>query len=100
MEDACNQLAKQMAEAIAAAVSGCTEVDDVLERARASGFELRVKLDAVVSFVTPGKKVKDPVGNRALMIVPKTNKEITAHDRRLLRGMRIGCPEEGTESAE
>src|SRR5436305_4218834 len=45
-----NQLARELADAIAAAISDNTKVEACREKARAAGFDMRVSLDAAVGF--------------------------------------------------
>ena len=93
MEDV-NRFARELADAIAAAVAEHPQVEACRERARTAGYEMRVTLEAVVGFVTREKggalaKVQAPTravpAQRAL--------EITANDRRFLRSLRIAADE-------
>ena len=57
MDDVVNRMARELSDAIAAAVADDPRVEACRERARAAGFELRVSLEAVIGFVnrtTPG----------------------------------------------
>ena len=54
MEDV-NRFARELADAIAAAVAEHPQVEACRERARAAGYEMRVTLEAVVGFVTREK---------------------------------------------
>ena len=49
--DDVNRLARELADAIAAAVAANPQVEACRERARAAGFEMRVSLEAVVGFM-------------------------------------------------
>ena len=51
MDDVVNQFAKELADAIAAAVAENPEVEACRARAREAGFDMRVTLEAVVGFV-------------------------------------------------
>ena len=51
MDDVVNRLARELADAIAAAVADDPQVEACREKARAAGFEMRVTLEAVVGFV-------------------------------------------------
>ena len=51
MDDIVNRLARELADAIAAAVADDPQVEACREKARAAGFEMRVTLEAVVGFV-------------------------------------------------
>ena len=99
MDDVVNRFARELADAIAAAVAENSEVEACRERARTAGYEMKVTLEAVVGFVTRGQdKAKGaPVaaqvtaGTRAL--VPRKPAELTANDRRFLRSLRIAADE-------
>ena len=55
MDDVVNRFARELADAIAAAVAESAEVEACRERARAAGYEMKVKLEAVVGFVNRGQ---------------------------------------------
>ena len=91
MEDV-NQYARELADAIAAAVAENQQVEACRERARQAGFEMRVTLEAVVGFVNrtnggPVAKVAAP----ARVLPSRKALEITANDRRFLRSLRIAA---------
>ena len=50
MDDVVNRFAKELADAIAAAVAGNPQVEACREKARAAGFDMKVTLEAVVGF--------------------------------------------------
>ena len=52
MDDGVNRLARELADAIAAAVAENPQVEACRERARAAGYEMKVTLEAVVGFVS------------------------------------------------
>ena len=52
MDDVVNRFARELADAIAAAVADSPQVEACRERARAAGFEMKVTLEAVVGFVS------------------------------------------------
>ena len=58
MDDVVNRFARELADAIAAAVAGSPQVEACRENARAAGFEMKVTLEAVVGFATRGQQVK------------------------------------------
>jgi hypothetical protein len=107
MDDVVNRFARELADAIAAAVAESPEVDACRERARAAGYEMKVTLEAVVGFVnraqaastgTPEKekeKAKGVAASRAL--VPRRAVEMTANDRRFLRSLRIAADDAKVE---
>src|SRR5687767_4027928 len=95
MDDVVNRFARELADAIAAAVAENAQVEACREKARAAGFEMKVTLEAVVGFVSRSQTsalVKaSPVPARSTQ--PKRGFEITATDRRLLRSLRIAADE-------
>ena len=50
MDDVVNRFARELADAIAAAVAENSQVEACREKARAAGFEMKVTLEAVVGF--------------------------------------------------
>ena len=94
MDDVVNRLARELAEAIGAAVAEDARVEACREKARAAGYEMRVSLEAEVGFANRS-------GSQALAKVaatPPAGKEqqgmdITANDRRFLRSLRIAADE-------
>ena len=95
MDDVVNRFARELADAIAAAVAENPQVEACREKARAAGFEMKVTLEAVVGFVSRSQtaalaKVAAPA--KALP-APKRSFEVTANDRRFLRSLRIAADE-------
>ena len=102
MDDVVNRFARELADAIAAAVAENPQVEACREKARAAGFEMKLTLEAVVGFVSRSQtaalaKVASPAraaataGNVAQQ--PRRNFEVTANDRRFLRSLRIAADE-------
>ncbi len=95
MDDVVNQFARELADAIAAAVADNPQVEACRARARDAGFDMRVTLEAVVGFVNrnggaPVTRVSTP----ARVIVGRQQAfELTPNDRRFLRSLRIGSHE-------
>src|SRR4051795_7447567 len=94
MDDVVNRFARELADAIAAAVAENAQVEACREKARAAGFEMKVTLEAVVGFVSRSQtaaltKVAAPAraGQR------KPNLEVPANDRRFLPPLRIAADE-------
>jgi hypothetical protein len=52
MNDIVNRFARELADAIAAAVAENPQVEACREKARAAGFEMKLTLEAVVGFVS------------------------------------------------
>src|SRR4051812_50020917 len=94
MDDVVNRFARELADAIAAAVADNAQVEACREKARAAGFEMRLTLEAVVGFVSRSQntaltKVSTPT--RAAAQQPRRPMEVTANDRRFLRSLRVGA---------
>jgi hypothetical protein len=105
MDDVVNRLARELADAIAAAVADDPQVEACRERARAAGFEMKVTLEAVVGFVNRnnttekgGAIVKVPAPPKAP--VARRAPDMTANDRRFLRSLRIAADETKKEKVE
>ena len=106
MDDVVNRFARELADAIAAAVAENAEVEACRERARVAGYEMKVTLEAVVGFVARGQDkekgttlpVKVNPNSRAL--VPRKAAEITANDRRFLRSLRIAADDTRVEESD
>ena len=94
MDDVVNRFAKELADAIAAAVAENPEVEACRAKAREAGFDMRVTLEAVVGFVsrTNGNAVTK-ITAPARLLPGRRSFELTTNDRRFLRSLRIGCDE-------
>lgn len=97
MDDVVNRFARELADAIAAAVAESPQVEACREKARAAGFEMKVTLEAVVGFVSRSQtaalaKVAAPA-KAVRELQPKRTFEVTANDRRFLRSLRIAADE-------
>jgi hypothetical protein len=89
MDDVVNRFAKELADAIAAAVADSAQVEACRAKAREAGFEMKLTLEAVVGFVNrSGDAVK--VTAPARLPAAKQRFDLTANDRRFLRSLRIG----------
>jgi hypothetical protein len=94
MDDVVNRTARELSDAIAAAVAEDPRVEACRERARAAGFEMKLTLEAVIGFVNRNasgtlEKVGAPQKGR----VNRRNFEMSANDRRFLRSLRIAAEE-------
>jgi len=101
MDDVVNRFARELADAIAAAVAENPQVEACREKARAAGFEMKVTLEAVVGFVNRSQtsalaKVTAPA-RPARDVQPRRTFEVTANDRRFLRSLRIAADETAEE---
>jgi hypothetical protein len=99
MDDVVNRFARELADAIAAAVAENPQVEACREKARAAGFEMKVTLEAVVGFASRSQstaltKVTTPA---RVVAAQKRNFEVTANDRRFLRSLRIAADEAAEE---
>ena len=104
MDDVVNRFARELADAIAAAVAENPQVEACREKARAAGFEMKVTLEAVVGFVNRSQtsaltKVTTPARSVREVQQPRRSFKVTANDRRFLRSLRIAA-DETAESVE
>jgi hypothetical protein len=94
MDDVVNRFARELADAIAAAVAADPKVEACRERARAEGYEMRVTLEAVVGFMNREKGgALQKVATPARVVPVQRAFDITANDRRFLRSLRIAADE-------
>lgn len=105
MDDTFNRLAKELAQAIAAAVASDANVEACRAKARAAGFELQLSIEADVGFANRGKSTAmvrsrrshaqagQPNGNASWGRKSASNRELTASDRLFLKSLRI-APDE------
>ena len=93
MDDVVNRFARELADAIAAAVAENPQVEACREKARAAGFEMKVTLEAVVGFVSRSQTAALTKVSSGRAAQPKRNLEVTANDRRFLRSLRIAADE-------
>ena len=103
MDDVVNRMARELSDAIAAAVADDSRVEACRERARAAGFELKVSLEAVIGFVnrtTPGTAAKPPAAAKTGRTAERRPFEISANDRRFLRSLRIAADETQEKEVE
>ncbi|HUR32382.1 MAG TPA: hypothetical protein VM032_01210 [Vicinamibacterales bacterium] len=102
MDDVVNRFAKELADAIAAAVAGNPQVEACREKARAAGFDMKVTLEAVVGFASRGQQPQSQALARVVAPTRTASRrgfEVTANDRRFLRSLRIAA-DETTEPVE
>jgi hypothetical protein len=111
MDDVVNRMAKELSDAIAAAVGEDARVEACREKARAAGFEMRVSLEAVIGFVN---RTQSGTVARTALPAPAPQKpaavpvqqqqrrqfEISANDRRFLRSLRIAADETQEKEVE
>jgi hypothetical protein len=103
MDDVVNRFARELADAIAAAVAENPQVEACREKARAAGFEMKVTLEAVVGFVNRSQQQQSQalakIATPARLVQPRRAFDVTANDRRFLRSLRIAA-DETTEPVE
>ena len=102
MDDVVNRMARELSDAIAAAVAEDARVEACRERARAAGFEMKVTLEAVIGFVnrtTPGALAKVAAPQKPAR-VERRSLEMSANDRRFLRFLRIAADETQEKEVE
>jgi len=96
MDSRLNQLARELTEAISAAVADDARVEACREKARTAGFDMRVTLEAVIGFVNrdavPPKGPRKSAGRSPL--------EMSANDRRFLKSLRISADEPAEKEVE
>jgi len=103
MDDVVNRMAKELSDAIAAAVGEDARVEACRERARAAGFEMRVSLEAVIGFVNrtqPGALARAAAAPQKALPPQRRTFEISANDRRFLRSLRIASDETQEKEVE
>ena len=103
MDDVVNRLARELADAIAAAVADDPQVEACREKARAAGFEMRVTLEAVVGFVNRTNEKGGAIAKIATpakVVAARRSQDMTANDRRFLRSLRIAADEAKQEKTE
>lgn len=95
MDDVVNRFARELADAIAAAVAENKQVEACREKVRAAGFEMKVTLEAVVGFVSRNQPqtALTKVAAAARVVPPRRTFEVTANDCRFLRSLRIAADE-------
>ena len=90
MEEPVNRFARELADAIADAVARDPKVEACRERARASGYEMHVTLEAQVGFLNRGQAAE---ASRPVRLPKHRSFEISDSDRRFLRSLRIAADE-------
>ena len=100
MDDVVNRFAKELADAIAAAVAENPQVEACRAKAREAGFDMRVTLEAVVGFVNRSNgSAVTRITTPSRLLPGRRGFDLTANDRRFLRSLRIGIDETPKEAA-
>ena len=99
MDTLVNQMARELADAIAAAIADDARVEACREKARAAGLEMRVSLEAVIGF---GSKTATAAVQKSPGVKKLTARqfEMTANDRRFLKSLRISADEQTEKEVE
>jgi hypothetical protein len=103
MDDVVNRLARELSDAIAAAVAEDARVEACRERARAAGYEMKVSLEAVIGFLNrsaPGALTRVAPSQKAPRGERRAALEMSANDRRFLRSLRIAADETQEKEVE
>lgn len=103
MDDVVNRLARELTDAISAAVADDARVEAVRERARAAGFEMKITLEALIGFMNRSNTTAlarvGPAHVKGSRAVERTF-EISANDKRFLRSLRIAADEPQEKEVE
>ena len=98
MDSMMNQLARELTEAVSAAVAGDARVEACREKARAAGFDMRVSLEAVVAFSS--RDAANAKGHGSKRSNSRSGLEMSANDRRFLKSLRIAADETTEKEVE
>ena len=98
MDDVVNRFARELADAIAAAVAQNPQVEACREKARAAGLDMRVSLEAVIGFVDREKAAGK--GTQPRRSTQRSPLEMSANDRRFLKSLRISADEPTEKEVE
>lgn len=103
MDDVVNRLARELSDAISAAVAQDPRVEAAREKARAAGYEMKVSLEAVIGFMnrSNGTALARVAAPAAKTPRPERRSfEISANDKRFLRSLRIAADEAQEKEVE
>ena len=104
MDDVVNRMAKELSDAIAAAIAADPRVEACTEKARAAGYEMKVQIEAVIGFASrsqPGALARVAPPQKAVAAQPpRRTFEISANDTRFLRSLRISADEPQEKEVE
>jgi len=98
MDSVVKQLARELSEAISAALSADPRVEACREKARVAGLDMRVSLEAVVGFSSRDKSGQTGAG--AKRTGGRAPLEMSANDRRFLKSLRISADEAAEKEKE
>ena len=97
MDDVVSRLSRELAHAMAVAVAADPRVEACHEKAKASGYEMRVSLEAVIGFANRANEPELAKVGVAVEHAASVPKEIgmNSNDRIFLRSLRIAADEAG-----
>jgi hypothetical protein len=98
MDAQMNQLARELTDAISSALSADERVEACRLKARAAGYEMRVALEAIVSFT--GRDKSPGSQTSARKAGARAGFEMSANDRRFLKSLRISADEPTEKEVE
>ena len=99
MDSVMKQLARELTEAVSAAVAADARVEACREKARAAGYDMRVSLEAVVAFASR-EAAAGGKGAGAKRAAARFGLEMSANDRRFLKSLRISADEATEKEVE
>lgn len=99
MDSVMKQLARELTDAVSAAVANDARVEACREKARAAGLDMRVSLEAVVTFASR-EAVAGAKGSGARRAAGRFGLEMSANDRRFLKSLRISADETTEKEVE
>ena len=99
MDPVMKQLARELSDAVSAAVSNDARVEAIREKARAAGLDMRVSLEAVVAFASRDGAV-GAKGSKCRRGTGRLGLEMSANDRRFLKSLRISADEAAEKEVE
>ncbi|MHC5028148.1 MAG: hypothetical protein ACYTGR_15455 [Planctomycetota bacterium] len=95
MDARVNQLSRELTDAISAAVAEDSRVKACREKASSEGLDLRLTLEAVISFVdrSGDAGASSEAEDTSETPAPARQPEMSANDRRFLKSLRISADE-------
>lgn len=104
MDDVVNRLARELSDAISAAIADDARVEAAREKARAAGFEMKVTLEAVIGFMNRSNQTALTKVTAGLVKTTRAAErrsfDISANDKRFLRSLRIAADEAQEKEVE
>jgi hypothetical protein len=95
MDSLVNQLARELTQAMSAAIADDARVEACREKARAAGLDMRVTIEAVITFVNA-----DAAAQSSRRLTARQPFEMSANDRRFLKSLRISADEAAEKEVE